>query len=91
MLGVKKIKYNLKNKIMKTETEKTNKIQSYIETNCQNVKKMEKQLTFEEAERLSKKFTWEVLEEKLLNMENMKNLHKKYISVYLTLNNWASR
>ncbi len=76
---------------MKTETEKTNKIQSYIETNCQNVKKMEKQLTFEEAERLSKKFTWEVLEEKLLNMENMKNLHKKYISVYLTLNNWASR
>jgi len=76
---------------MKTETEKTNKIQSYIETNCQNVKKMEKQLTFEEAERLSKKFTWEVLEEKLLNMENMKNLHKKYISVYLTLNSWASR
>ena len=76
---------------MKTEIERKHKIQSYIEQNCPNVQRMEKQLTFDEAQKLNKKFTWDILEEKLLNMENMKNLHKKYISVYLTLNNWASR
>ena len=76
---------------MKTEIERKHKIQSYIEQNCPNVQRMEKQLTFDEAQKLNKKFIWDILEEKLLNMENMKNLHKKYISVYLTLNNWASR
>jgi CRISPR/Cas system CSM-associated protein Csm5 (group 7 of RAMP superfamily) len=76
---------------MKTEPEKKHKIQSYIEENCANVQKLDKQLTYEQAEKLSKKYTWEIIEEKLLNMENMKNLHKRYISVYLTLNAWISR
>ena len=76
---------------METKNEKTHKIQAYINENCQNVQKLDKQLTYEQAEKLQKKYTWEIIEEKLLNMENMKNLHKRYISVYLTLNNWISR
>lgn len=76
---------------MKTETQKQHPLQLFIDQNCENVQRMEKQLTTEECEKLYSKFPDVLIKDKLMNMENLKGLHKKYISVYLTLNNWCNR
>ncbi|KAF0140169.1 MAG: hypothetical protein FD122_2676 [Stygiobacter sp.] len=65
-------------------------LQNYIKDSCPRVAKLEKQLTFEEAEILQKDFSGEIIKETLLSMENYSKL-KNYTSVNLTLRNWLTR
>lgn len=71
------------------QKEKT-KLQGFIQDKCPNVSKLKDQLTHEESERITEKYPWELIEKKLMAMENKKDLTKKYVSVNLTLNNWCS-
>lgn len=56
-----------------------------------NVSKLSEQLSDTQCEKLTSKFSKEILEDVLAAMENYKDLLKKYTSVYLTINNWAKR
>lgn len=66
-------------------------LQIYIRDNCPQVSKLKKQITAEECIKLLSKFTNEQIADTLLAMENFKQLTSKYVSVYLTLNNWLNR
>jgi hypothetical protein len=69
------------------------KLQIFIETNCPNIGKLQKQLTLEEAEKLTAIWTGLQIKEKVQNLENIPaaQLKKRYSSVYLTLRNWLNR
>lgn len=69
----------------------THPLQIYIKDNCPQVSKLKKQMTAEECEKLLAKFTNSQIADTLLAMENFKQLTSKYVSVYLTLNNWLNR
>jgi hypothetical protein len=56
-----------------------------------NVYKMKTQITFDECVTLEKKYGSVAVENILMQMENKKDLTKKYTSVYLTANTWLSR
>ena len=64
-------------------------IQKFVSQNCPNVSNLKTQLTFENCLELEKKYSKELIEEKLKAMENKKDLARKYVSVYLTLNTWC--
>jgi hypothetical protein len=74
--------------IQESETD----LQEFIRKNCPSVQKLPGQLTSEQSEKL-KTFAGsrEAVEEILLQMENFKDLSKKYTSVFLTCNNWIKR
>jgi hypothetical protein len=69
----------------------THPLQIYIKDNCPQVSRLKKQMTAEECEKLLTKFTNSQIADTLLAMENFKQLTSKYVSVYLTLNNWLNR
>lgn len=69
----------------------THPLQIYIRDNCPQVSKLKKQISSDECEKLLSKFTNQQIAEVLMRMENFKQLASKYISVYLTLNNWLNR
>lgn len=69
----------------------THPLQVYIRDNCPQVSKLKKQISAEECEKLLTKFTNQQIASVLLQMENFKQLPSKYVSVYLTLNNWLNR
>lgn len=77
------------NKSLTKEIIEIHKIQKFVFENCPNVSKMKTQLTFENCVELEKKYSRELIEEKLKAMENKKDLTKKYVSVYLTVNTWC--
>lgn len=82
---------NKKNKqviLLENETD----LQKFIRENCPSVQKLPGQLTSEQSEKL-KIFAGsnEAVQEILLQMENFKDLSKKYTSVFLTCNNWIKR
>lgn len=72
----------------KPET-KIHPLQQYIKENCPRVSRLQKQLTYEEAESITKEFDRQLIKDKLLAMENKKKLD--YISVNLTLRNWLKK
>lgn len=71
------------------EPELLHPLQKYISENCPEVSKLSKQLTYEEAEKITKSFDKELIKDKLANMENKKGFSKNYVSVYKTLENWC--
>lgn len=73
--------------IKEPEIEKKHWIQLFV-SELGNVSKLKSQLTFEECELLELKHGEKQIKRVLLNMENKKDLLKKYVSVYLTCNNW---
>jgi hypothetical protein len=80
---------NIKTKKVKQESkpeEKIHPLQAWIKQNCPRVSKLKKQLTFEEAERITTEFERDQIKAKLLAMENKAKLD--YVSVNLTLRNW---
>ena len=79
----------MKKQIKETKEELTHPIQLFIKNNCENVSKMDLQLTYEQALKLEEKHNIKLIESKILAMENLKVLTKKYRSVYLTLNHWC--
>lgn len=54
----------------------------------ENVQKMQKPLTAEQAQKLTQKYGAEPVRETLEAMENTAQLRKKYTSAYLTCNQW---
>jgi hypothetical protein len=66
-------------------------LQKYILENLKIVSKMKEQMTFEHCEKIIEKYGLELVNKKLLAMENYKELLKKNNSVFLTLNNWCDR
>lgn len=85
----KERKYEKKER--KSEIEITHPLQVYIRDNCPQVSRLKKQMTVEECEKLLSKFANSQIADTLLAMENFKQLTSKYVSVYLTLNNWLNR
>jgi uncharacterized protein YdaU (DUF1376 family) len=69
----------------------THPLQVFIRDNCPQVSKLKKQITAEECEKLLSKFNNTEIADTLVAMENFKQLNSKYVSVYLTLNNWLNR
>lgn len=72
----------------KTQFEKFN---HWITENTPNVLKLQKQITEEEFKKIKEKYQYNQIIEILLNMENYKELKKKYTSVYLTFLKWAKK
>jgi hypothetical protein len=66
-------------------------LQKYILENLKIVSKMKQQMSFEDCEKIISKYGIELVNKKLLAMENYKELLKKNNSVFLTLNNWCDR
>lgn len=66
--------------------EKIHPLQIWIKQNCPRVAKLDKQLTYEQAEKIASEFDREQIINKLLAMENKRKLD--YVSVNLTLRNW---
>ncbi len=60
----------------------------WISQNLKNVSKLPEQLTESEAESLLQKFDRTIIREVLEQMENKKDLLKKYTSVNLTIQSW---
>ena len=85
----KERKYEKKER--KSEIVISHPLQVYIKDNFPQVSKLKKQMTAEECEKLLTKFTNSQIADTLLAMENFKQLTSKYVSVYLTLNNWLNR
>lgn len=75
----------------KSEITITHPLQIYIKDNLPQVSRLKKQMTADECEKLLTKFTNSQIADTLLAMENFKQLTSKYVSVYLTLNNWLNR
>jgi len=68
---------------------KIHPLQKYIKDNCPRVSRIQKQLTYEEAEAITNEFDRQLIKDKLLAMENKKKLD--YVSVNLTLRNWLRK
>jgi hypothetical protein len=84
---------NLKVEDKKSEPkppEELHPLQTYVKDKFERVSKLEKQLTFEECEKLLKKYTKPQISKVLVSMENWKGINKK-VSVYLTLLNWLDK
>jgi hypothetical protein len=69
----------------------THPLQVYIRDKFPQVSKLKKQMSAEDCEKLLSKFTNEQIANTLKQMENFKQLPAKYMSVYLTINNWLNR
>ena len=67
------------------------KFQDWILEKTPRVNKLKEPLTIEQYFKLREKFTKDVLTKVLLAMQNRADLLKKYVSAYLTINNWSSR
>lgn len=66
------------------------KLQIWLKENCPIVSKLSKPLTFDEAEQVLAKHSWEFATNLFLDMENWKPLSKKSNSAYRTFVKWAS-
>lgn len=64
-------------------------LQNFITANFPEVSKLKTQLTFQNSQLLCKSFSKKMIEDVLLDMENHKELTKKYSSVYLTVSKWC--
>lgn len=77
-----------------TEEEKVNNehpLNIWIKENCKRVASLKKQMTIDECDKLIKKNENSDIKDMLRQMENYNPLTKKYVSVYMTLNNWLSK
>ena len=77
--------------IKEYKEESTHSLCLWIKSELINVSKLKKQLTNEEAKRLLDKFDKYAVKEILESMDNHKDLTKKNISVYSTIQNWIRR
>lgn len=61
----------------------------WVRENCSNLQKFREQLTDEQSEKLINDFGLDLVKVILNNLDNYKDSHKKYNSVYRTALNWA--
>ena len=90
---VRKIEYELEVELEdenKSESELilVHPLQNYVTENLKNVSKLSNQLTYDECEKLLAIHDRQKIADILIQMENKKDLSKKYTSVYLTALNW---
>lgn len=73
--------------------ESDNKLLKWLNEKCPRVQRMQKPITEKQAVELTEKFKTEqekkALKETFEAMENFAQLHKKYVSAYLTVDNWV--
>ena len=62
-----------------------------VSEGLKNIQSLETQLTYRQCEKLSAKFSIEEISRMLAQMENKKDLAKKYTTVYYTLHEWLVR
>lgn len=80
---------NVKNdKNVKKREEPTHPLALFISKELKNVSRLELQLSDEDCTRLLKEYDKKIIKEVLYDMENKKDLTKKYKSVNLTLRKW---
>lgn len=72
-------------------SEEFEKFEKWIQENAPQVGKLGSPFTLEEFEKLKKEHPGEAVREILLQMQNKKDLLKKYTSAYLTCLNWLKR
>jgi len=72
------------------EPEKIHPLQTYVKEKFSRVTKLEKQLTYEECEKLLSKYPREKIASVLMSMENYKKITDK-VSVYLTILKWIEK
>jgi len=70
---------------------KFQKYKKWLKENCPNVSKLDIQMTEDNFNTLLSKYDTQLITDKILAMENKKDLTKKYKSVYLTLNIWLKK
>lgn len=66
------------------------KLQEYV-SKLPNVSTIKCQLTEEESNKLTNSYSKELIKEKLIAMENIPKVNKKYASVYFTLLSWCGK
>ena len=66
-----------------------NEFSSWVSKHAPRVAQMKKPITIDEYFKLKKKLSKEVINKLLNAMENRADLHKKYVSAYLTIMNWS--
>jgi len=80
----------IKNEIVIKKNEWENLSQKkWVEENCSSLLQMSKPLTQDGLNKLVAEFGMTKVEEKLMSMENMPNLRKKYKDAYITARNWC--
>jgi len=80
---------NIRIKEYKNKNKKEHFIQIFIKKNCPNISKLiTNQLTVSECESLEKKYSWDLIKENLMNMENKPDKIKGNSSVNLTIQTW---
>lgn len=82
------INININKREYKREDTPTHPLQEWIVNNLSAVIKLDKQLTYEECQKLLSEFDETIIKTVLADMDNYKPLTKKYKSVYLTLRKW---
>lgn len=87
----KKEKEIVENAQTPTEKTKFDIFNEWLKSNYPNVAKMSNQMTEENLNTLINKFGRESVNKILMQMENKKDLTKKYTSVYLTATTWLNR
>jgi uncharacterized protein YdaU (DUF1376 family) len=75
----------------KTAGEKEHPLQKWIDAKCTFIKRIEGQLTYRQCESLldEYKIDPELIKDKIKRIENTKDAHKKWNTVYLTLKEWC--
>lgn len=93
-LKKERIKENRNNNIAKLDFEVEtveHELVDFIRQNCPRVAKMKKPMNSVQASDLCTQFTFEVVKEVILAMENWEPLHKKSVDANLTCRNWLNR
>jgi hypothetical protein len=73
----------------KIEKKESHPMVKFVESNLPYIHKIKDQLTDEQADKLLNKYPRDLIREKLEALNNKKDCHKNYNSVYLTVNNWC--
>lgn len=75
-------------KVTKVPAE-THPLIDFIESNCPNIQKLKTQLTVNNCKTIFERYNKTLVYDVIGAMENTANLHKKYLSVNLTIQNWC--
>lgn len=83
------LKKEIKATVAKANNETENHPLQIFASELTNVSSLKIQLSYAECETLCKKYSIEKIKEVLTQMENKADLKRKYVSVFLTCNNWC--
>lgn len=85
------VKPKTKTKVVTVKTDEEVRFDDYMKSNYPRVCKMAKPLTLEKYKQLVSDYGLETTTDTLNALENCAHLNQKYVSAYMTLNNWCKR